>query len=194
MNKKETVRSLIATTKDPLKIIIGSGGIEYEGWVATNKDVLDILSDTDWIYLFEGRLIDCVLAEHVWEHIVPSQQFQAAKMCFQHLKRGGILRVAVPDGYRTDPRYQEEVLPPKDGHTMIFTYRTLQDLFEQADFQVRLLEYFDEYGKFHAQDWNLQQGMIRRSLRFDNQEDFEIYADGIRIKYTSIIIDAVKPE
>ena len=42
-------------------------------------------------------------------------------------------------------------------------------MFESAGFQVRLLEYCDENGKFHYNDWNEKDGFIYRSKRFDHR-------------------------
>ena len=52
-----------------VRIIVGAGDDGYEGWIATNKDRLDLLRDDDWAYLFQSKLIDAILAEHVWEHL-----------------------------------------------------------------------------------------------------------------------------
>ncbi|MCH7728025.1 MAG: cytochrome, partial [Planctomycetes bacterium] len=52
--------------------------------------------------------------------------------------------------------------------------------------EVTLLEYFNEEGEFQFQDWDPDDGLIRRSYRFDarNHED--------QLNYTSLIIDAHK--
>lgn len=51
---------------------------------------------------------------------------------------------------------------------------------------MQLLEYFDENGMFHAQNWDMSDGYVRRSIRYDNRN-----SDGKPV-YTSLIIDAVK--
>jgi predicted SAM-dependent methyltransferase len=66
------------------------------------------------------------------------------------------------------------------GHKTLFTYKTFEELFRKAGFDVRLLEYFDESGQIQLTDWKEQQGTITRAWRFDR-------------KNTSIIIDAFKP-
>ena len=50
-----------------MRVIIGAGKTEYEGWRATQEDELDVLSNNSWEKLFEPESIDALLAEHVWE-------------------------------------------------------------------------------------------------------------------------------
>lgn len=61
-------------------------------------------------------------------------------------------------------------------------------MFEGAGFEVRLLEYCDEDGQFHYEEWDAQQGFIYRSLRFDHRNQ-----DG-KLGFVSLIVDAVKPD
>lgn len=191
--RKEQVKEIIQQGNGPLRLVVGAGGIRYSGWIDTDLDILDILEEEEWRSLLGNRKIDMLLSEHVLEHIAPEEQLNCVKLCFRFLRSGGLFRVAVPDGYRQDAVYREEIMPPKDGHTMVFTYLSLQNLLQAAGFQTNLLEYFDENGLFHACDWDPEQGMIRRSARFDTQERFQIQAGQHSLKYTSLIIDGVKP-
>ncbi len=105
---------------------------------------------------------------------------------------GGYLRVAVPDGLHPDPSYNDWVRPGGSGpgaedHKCLFTYKTFSKLFADVGFDVNLLEYFDETREFHRLDWSPADGMIDRSRQFDPRND------GAKLKYTSIILDAVKP-
>ena len=132
-----------------------------------------------------------MLAEHVWEHLTLHEGLTAAKQCFEYLKPGGYLRVAVPDGFHPDQKYIEGVKvdgtgPGADDHKVLYTYKTLKELFSSAGFRVELLEYFDAEGEFHFVNWDTRSGTIRRSLRFDKRN-----ANG-ELKYTSIILDAHK--
>jgi predicted SAM-dependent methyltransferase len=154
--------------------------------------MLNLLSEGDWLrYLKKGSL-DAILAEHVWEHLAPEESVIAAKNCFTFLKPGGYLRVAVPDGFHPDADYVESVRPGGSGcgagdHKVLYTYDRFRDLFSSVGFDVILLEYFDERGKFHCQEWSSGDGFVERSKRFDSRN-----ADG-RLSYTSIILDARKP-
>ncbi|MEP6959462.1 MAG: methyltransferase domain-containing protein [Nitrospirota bacterium] len=176
-----------------VRIIVGASEDRYDGWIATDKTVLDLLQEADWAYYFTSNPIDAILAEHVWEHLDCEGAIIAAQNCFTHLKPGGYIRVAVPDGLHPDEDYIDRVRPGgsglgSDDHHVLYTYRTLQTVFESVGFQVTLLEYFDERGTFHEEEWSPADGMITRSARFDSRN----FAGDLR--YTSIILDARKAE
>jgi predicted SAM-dependent methyltransferase len=127
----------------------------------------------------------------VWEHLTEEDGARAARQCFEYLKPGGYLRVAVPDGFHPDETYIEYVRPGgtgagADDHKVLYTHKTFAALFERAGFRVELLEYFDSSGEFHFVDWSPEAGTIVRSRRFDDRNA------GGTLKYTSIILDAQK--
>jgi predicted SAM-dependent methyltransferase len=135
--------------------------------------------------------IDALLAEHVWEHLTPEEGILAGKVCFRYLKPGGYLRIAVPDGLFPDAEYIEFVKPGGVGpsaytHKVLYTYITLQEVFRRAGFKVDLLEFFDEKGEFHYKQWDPDDGMIVRSMRFYDKRSFGT------LKYRSLILDARK--
>ncbi|PID57832.1 hypothetical protein CSB45_06320 [candidate division KSB3 bacterium] len=174
---------------DPLKVIVGAASSSYEGWYATDRDLLDIRSASDWKRLFRPASIDRLLAEHVLEHLSEAECRTALQESFHYLKVGGLFRIAVPDGYRRDTAYLEEVRPPKDGHKMLFTIDTLLPLLHDCGFHSTALEFFDAQERFHHRPWDSGDGSVQRSYRFDRQKDFkrgELY-------YTSLIVDARKP-
>jgi predicted SAM-dependent methyltransferase len=174
------------------RIIIGASGTSQAGWLATDIAELNLLLPEKWRRVCEPSSLDAIVAEHVWEHLTAEEGVVAAKTCFEYLKPGGHVRVAVPDGLHPDPSYVESVRPlgtgpGADDHRVLYNHRTLRQTFEAAGFVVRLQEYFDEQGRFHSQDWDPADGHIRRSRRFDPRN-----AEG-KLNYTSIILDAVKP-
>jgi len=173
-------------------IVIGSAGTNFEGWVSTDKDTLDLLDENTWKRYIEPDSLNAILAEHVWEHLSPREAAIAARTCYLFLKPGGRLRVAVPDGYHPDPSYIESVKPGgtgsgADDHQVLYTYLTFGDLFAGAGYEVYIHEYFDENGQFHYNDWNPSDGMIQLSKRYDSRNS------GERLAYTSVVLDAVKP-
>ena len=93
------------------RIIIGSAGISYPGWLLTDKDTLDITKRTDFTRYWKTESRVMFLAEHVWEHLKDTEAKIAATNCFEFLKRGGRLRMAVPDGLNPNPSYAECVKP-----------------------------------------------------------------------------------
>ena len=158
------------TAKKPLKLIVGAGNISYSGWISTNIASLNICDDASWAKLFEPDSIDAILAEHVWEHLCPDEAILAAKNCYNYLKkRGGYLRIAVPDGYNPSKEYIARVDLGNDGHKVLYNYKNLALLFSEAGFKVDLLEYYDQEGTFHYKKWSEDGGLIRRSLYFDRR-------------------------
>jgi len=173
----------------PLNVILGAGSVAMPGWVATDSQVLDVRSGRAWERLFAPASIDRLMAEHLFEHLSAAECQTAFSQCFRYLRSGGLLRIAVPDGNRKDPEYMEEVTPPKDGHRVLFTVDELRHRLAQVGFRVTPLEYFDAKEEFHCYPWREEDGLIRRSARYDRQERFKRGA----LYYTSLIVDARKP-
>ncbi len=73
-------------------------------------------------------------------------------------------KVAVPDCNFRNEWYQNMVKVGGPGpidhpaytHKIVYDYKNLVDVFEKAGFEVELLEYCDESGKFHYKYWNEQ--------------------------------------
>ncbi|MFC1542941.1 methyltransferase domain-containing protein [Candidatus Neomarinimicrobiota bacterium] len=182
-----------SSARGNIKIMIGASGVRQAGWAGSEQRFLDLLKTEMWERYFKPGSIDAILAEHVWEHLSPNAGSSAAACCLKFLKPGGYIRVAVPDGLNPIPEYIEQVRPGGVGsgaedHKILYTYTTLRNLFENAGYRVVLYEYFDEEGVFHYQDWDPDDGLIRRSKRFDRRNI------GGDIVYNSIILDAVKPD
>lgn len=189
--RKNTLKNKLRSC-DNKKIVVGAGGILYSGWLSTDQDILNLTVEKDWKKLFKPESLDAILAEHVWEHLTSEQAIIASSFCFKYLKNNGYLRIAVPDGYHPNKNYIDWVKPRGIGpgsedHKKLYTYKTISNLFLSVGFKVLLYEYYDENGVFHEIPWNPDDGIIRRSKKFDNRN-----ADGI-INYTSIILDARKP-
>jgi len=178
-----------------IRIIIGASSQQYPGWIQTQEDELNLTNRAHWTARFQPGTISRILAEHVWEHLLPDDAATAARMCFEFLRPGGFVRVAVPDGLFPDEAYQRIVQVggpgpadhPAASHHVVYDYRTLPGVFARTGFDVRLLEWWDERGEFHAEPWNEREGFIYRSARFDHRNQ------GGRFGFTSLIVDAVKP-
>ncbi|WP_336759666.1 class I SAM-dependent methyltransferase [Paenibacillus sp. USHLN196] len=185
--------SQLAPSK-PIKIIIGASSQSYKGWVQTQEKDLNLLRAEDWEQSFKDRRIDAILSEHVWEHLTYEEGIQAAKICYKYLNRGGYIRCAVPDGYFPNDEYQTIVKVggpgplehPAAGHKIVHNYKTITNMFKEAGFEVELLEYCDEEGKFHFKDWNPENGFIYRSKRFDHRNQKG------SLGFVSLIVDAKK--
>lgn len=179
-----------------LKIVIGAG--EYNNnpsWLLTQESELNMLKRDDWTKRFKENTVDAILAEHVWEHLDFDEGKEAARICYEFLKPGGYIRCAVPDGFFPNDEYQRGVQiggpGPKDhpaaSHKIVHNYKTITKMFEEAGFEVSLLEYCDEVGEFHYNDWDEKKGFIYRSKRFDHRNK-----DG-KLGFVSLIVDARKP-
>jgi len=178
-----------------LQVIIGAGEQAYDHWIATQKEDLDLLDAACWDLKFRDRKADAFLCEHVWEHLTEQEGRRAAEYCFASLKRGGYLRCAVPDRNFRNAAYQKDVQiggpgsadHPAADHKIVYDYRLFTSIFEDAGFEVDLLEHCDEQGRFHYNEWSFEQGKIYRSLLSDHRNK-----DG-EIGFVSIILDAKKP-
>ena len=184
--------------EDPLKessirkVVLGSAGIASTGWLATDIDSLNVVDRDSFSRLWEPDSIDIFLAEHVWEHLTQEEAQRANANCYEFLRPGGWLRIAVPDGFHPSPTYIEHVRPGgvgpgADDHKVLYTYRSLKERLEKQGFVVRLLEYWDEEGTFHFKEWSSEDGHVVRSRRYDPRNQ-----DG-SLTFTSLLVDAVKP-
>lgn len=177
-----------------MKIIIGAGKTSFDGWTATQESELNLLNRNDFKRMFKWELPTAYLAEHVWEHMNLDDGITAAKNCFDFLEDGGYMRIAVPDKNFRNDWYQGMVKiggsgdpnHPAFSHKIVYDYKTISHVFEQAGFEVELLEYCDENGDFHYKYWNEQDGKIGRSLRFDTRNSDK------GLGMVSIILDAKK--
>jgi predicted SAM-dependent methyltransferase len=185
----------LVPTDAPLRIIVGAGNQSWPGWIATQGNELNLLRRDQWANTFGDRHIDALLCEHVWEHLTVTEGRAAARLCYDFLKPGGYLRCAVPDANFRDETYQRTVQAggpgpadhPAADHKIVYDYKLFAGVFADAGFEVDLLEYCDEAGRFHFNYWNPIDGPIGRSLRSDTRN-----RDG-KLGFVSLIIDAKKP-
>jgi predicted SAM-dependent methyltransferase len=189
-HRKKALRMLVR--QPSRRLVVGAAVTHYEGWVSTDQDILNLLNENDWKRYFHPDMLDAILAEHVWEHLTTQQAEIAGRHCLKYLKPGGHLRIAVPDGHHPDAIYIAQVKPGGSGlgaddHKVLYNHLTLSALLKNAGFNVRLLEWFDEQGHFHHENWDAADGFIMRSTRFDQRNKQNPTA------YTSLIIDAIKP-
>lgn len=181
--------------KQDIKVVVGAGIYNNNpGWIHTQEEDLSLLDKTQWTQKFKENTITAILAEHVWEHLSYEEGVEAAKICFEFLKHGGYIRCAVPDGYFPNEEYQHGVQVggpgPKDhicaGHKIVHNYKSLTKMFEDAGFEVVLLEYCDDNGIFQHKEWNGNDGVIFRSKKYDPRNQ------GDKLGFPSLIVDAIK--
>ena len=184
--------SIAMEQQEEIRIILGAGGTKFDRFISTDFQELNICSKASFEIYLRPDTVDIFVAEHVWEHLSPEEGATACVHCFEFLKQGGMLRIAVPDGFHPDADYIAYVRPGGCGagaedHKVLYNYRTLSYLLESSGYKIQLLEWFDERGKFHYENWDIESGFIKRSRRFDERNHVNPTA------YTSLIIDAIKP-
>ncbi|MGY4383132.1 putative SAM-dependent methyltransferase [Pedobacter sp. UYP24] len=188
--RKTQLRSKIKTNVEKLQIIIGAHNTDYDSWLPTNIESLNLLQIDSFKYLFGDKKATRFLAEHVFEHISYHDALIALKNCYQYLEKGGSVRIAVPDGFHPNPEYINMVKPGGFGegahdHKLLYDYKKLSAVFEEAGFTPSLLEYYDESGKFHFTEWDSKDGHVIRSKRYDKRFKEPL-------GYSSLIIDGIK--
>ena len=178
-----------------MKVILGAGNTNLDGWMSSQQDDLNLLKKEDFERKFEPETVFAMLAEHVWEHMTLEEGKLAAKNCYDFLAPGGYLRCAVPDSNFRNKPYQKLVQVggpgpsdhPAFSHKIVYDYQNFKSVFTKVGFEVELLEYCDENGVFHYKYWNEADGKIGRSFRFDTRNSAK------KLGMVSIVIDANKP-
>ncbi|MDE0864247.1 MAG: methyltransferase domain-containing protein [Rubripirellula sp.] len=179
--------------QNDLRLTLGSDSVCMPGWIPASSDQIDVVSPASWSTFFQRSSVDAILAEHVWEHLTCEEGKVAARNCFQFLRPGGYLRVAVPDGFHPSQDYIDQIRPGgsevgAEGHQVLYNHLSFAEAFSNAGFLVRLIEYFDSDGVFHANHWDVSKGLIKRTLLFDERNVSQPYT------YTSLVLDAFKPD
>lgn len=185
---RQKVRKLQANQK-MIKVVIGSGPTNYDGWLITDLPYLNALDLSHWDTVFEPNSIDRLLAEHVIEHWTIEEFAQFLRIIRPFLSSQGLIRLAVPDGFHPDPAYIDYVKPGGSGagaedHKYLHTYKSMAQVLGQAQYVFNFLEYFDEQGQFHYQSWQESDGFIHRSAYHDQRNKEK------PLTYTSLIVDA----
>ena len=190
---KKAIKEFIFLTRIKLtrKVAIGSGEVIQKGWFSTDIDSLNLTNEKDFYKYWKPNTLKGFFAEHVWEHLTLKEGIEASQNCYKFLRKGGFLRIAVPDGLHPDREYIDCVKPcgtgnGSDDHKVLYTYKSLGAVLKKAGFRIEFLEYWDENKKFHFKKWDINKGLVRRSMFYDWRN-----SEG-QLKYTSIIIDAIK--
>lgn len=81
-----------------IKLNLGAGGIEYEGYLSVDKYDARAHIDMDIIKLdFEDNSVEEILASHVFEHLNPYHSLDILREWLRVLKPGGKLIMEMPD-------------------------------------------------------------------------------------------------
>jgi predicted SAM-dependent methyltransferase len=186
-----------------MKIIVGANGTTQSGWLSLERSRLDLRDRHTWARLFRPGSIEAVLTEHVLEHLTPEEAGRAARNVHEFLRPEGYWRIAVPDANNPSKWYQlcsrpgsllhliANVLytPGEPFHKVFYKHCSLTSLLTGAGFVPRLLEWYDEEGRFHRENWSHSDGEVRRSFG----HPYVTNGQGLGGVYnTSLIVDAIK--
>lgn len=174
-----------------MRVILGDEFPATPNWLSTTRKDLDPLDIKTYYAMFKkADSVDAFLMEHVLEHYTKEDAKKILANIHAFLKPNGYLRAAVPDANFKDPDYQRRAAiggpGPASTHKEFYDYKTFTKLLEEAGFKVKLLEFCDEEGHFHYNEWNPEDGMIHRSMRFSEENTLK------NIKMLSLIVDAYK--
>lgn len=210
---KKIYYRIIFRYKKNIKIVVGASNTKFNGWSSTDKDILDITKEDDWKKLFGKKEIDNILAEHVIEHIEYNDFIRFLKMAKIYLKKGGIIRIAVPD--KNHPSQYVKELTGKNGtesgaddHKYFYGVDDFEKISKLCDYSLDKIEYFDNNGIFHSNNLNFKNGYISRCSknyngRFKNNEEeyekminstpselrWQFNKDGLL--YSSLLVDII---
>ncbi|MCH7771823.1 MAG: hypothetical protein IIA49_12545 [Bacteroidetes bacterium] len=178
-------------TNDSINLIVGAGPFKFKGWFSTDIATLDVTNENHFKKYFRDKKINKILAEHVLEHLTDEELELMIKHLYKYSADDINIRIAVPDGYHSDPEYLDLVKPGGSGkgaedHKHLFNYKTLSSIFEKQGFVSYLKESWDEEGEFHTTYSNDDFGMIRRSFINDDRNKDKVP------RYTSLIVDYKK--
>ena len=182
------IKKLISSTPNP-KVILGAGTTDYQGWIKTDYPFFDITSEKHWSFIFNGQKAANLLCEHVLEHFSEKDNRRILKLAYDNLKKGGIIRIAVPDKLHPSSEYIDYVRPGgtgagADDHKSFWDYQSYSTLLEEIGYKVNLLEFCTDGGEITTSKFDLENGIIHRSKSYG----FEMNIDS----YSSLIIDAKK--
>jgi len=201
-----------------LCVAIGVASEKQTGWLQFSQAELDATNADDWARHFQYNSIDNIIAEHVWEHLSWSQAHAASRLCFQYLKPGGCLRLAVPDIFHVSSYIRDVISATgskanEHNHLVDYNYKLMNRLLTEEKFKVQLQDWWDETGVFHThytghdnngyvmrsyKNWPKHQSIYREDKIYkkiintipDDQKDVFIKK---KIEHTSLIVDAIKP-
>lgn len=210
--RKRLLKNKIVRNKQ-LKIIIGAANTKYHGWISTNVSQLDITNEEDFEYYFKPNLIDCLLLEHVVEHIDYDSFFNFLKISKRYLRYRGTIRIAVPDANHPS-QYVRELTgingtePGADDHKFFYVVDDFEKIAFELGYTIDKLEYFDKNGQFKTSNYDFNNGYISRCSRnyqgrfTDSKEEYDIMINSVpvnlrnqfikqNISYTSLLVDFI---
>lgn len=194
--RRQVIRIPVSRSKT-MKIIVGAAKTKQSGWYSTNEQWLDITNSSDWKQLFGNQvLLTNVLAEHVFEHLTPTETNNALQLIRKHMLKGGVLRIAVPDRYNSNLEYQKNVCIGGIGadasdHKQFFGFNDLSDALRLAGFKPKMQEGYLSNGKLIQNQLDDANGFVMRSRSNPNLKKSSNSGWDFTDSNTSLIIDGI---
>jgi predicted SAM-dependent methyltransferase len=167
-----------------LNLHLGCGKIFIPGFVHVDVrkfDHVDHVTSVDKLDMFADNSVDLVYACHLLEHFPRRQTLLVLTEWKRVLRRGGILRIAVPDFAALSKLYQETkdlslILGPLVGkqdyeyntHYRVFDYNSLSQLLYSIGFrgvgrynwQERIHKDYDDYSQAYIPHMDKENGTL----------------------------------
>ena len=181
---------------EQIKIIVGAAETYQDDWYSTNEQWLDIADSADWQKVFHNKkIITHVVAEHVFEHLTLDECRKALSNINKFMTDGGIIRIAVPDGYHPNEEYLRHVGIGGIGddaadHKQLLNIDILSELLRETGFEPVHLEGYDNMGKLIQRKFSIEDGYIYRSRLNASPETIRRWA--FVDADTSLIVDGIK--
>ena len=170
--------------KKPVQLHIGCGEKYIPGFL--HIDVrkfphIDYVASADKLDMFKDRSVDLIYCAHVLEHFRRPKTKEVLAEWYRVLKKGGTLRVAVPDFESLCEIYRETedltlILGPLVGrqdypentHYMVFDFASLKKMLEEVGFKnVRRYDWrktihkdYDDYSQAYIPHMDKEKGRL----------------------------------
>ncbi|HSX15575.1 MAG TPA: methyltransferase domain-containing protein [Candidatus Saccharimonadales bacterium] len=112
--KVNAAELLLKGRKRPIKLNVGCGTDYKEGWINidnnsdNNIEKLDLNWDLREPLPFPDRSVDYIFNEHFMEHLTPEEGIKANQDFLRVLRKGGVLRIAMPNLEETVALYMDK--------------------------------------------------------------------------------------
>lgn len=166
-DNKKALKDRIKQLDNRVKINVGAGGKDFDGWLSLEKSQLDITSRSDWESLFETHTIQNVLMEHVAEHLYYEDFLKFLLIVKPYLKENAVIRVAVPDGNHPSAYVREltgvnGTEPGGDDHKYFYKISDMYEISKSTGYLLKCIEYFTSEGVFMGGGQSFDNGYISR--------------------------------
>jgi len=170
------------------RLEIGAGDKKRDGFVTLDLSLhVDVPYDLLMGLPFPDNTFDLIYAEHVLEHFAYKDLKDILRECLRCLKKGGILKVAVPDTKIWINGYNN----PEFDVNKYCGYEFGLDYLSNIDY-LNYVFYMDEQHKYMFDEKNIIELFLRIGFKEAKIRDFEEDLDNPDRKSTSLYAMAIK--